>query len=100
MITSLERISKLGPTSKDKIEFERDFIRDTLEILRAIGEISNDAFLDAGTIQGGLSLMLNLLSQEISDAEASEQLDNLKSRAIALNQKYPELDNKVEIMRK
>ena len=78
---------------------ERDFIRDTLEVLRATDEISNDAFLDAGTIQGGLSLLLNLLSQGITVDEASLQLNSLKNRAVTLNQSYPGLDEKVESMR-
>ena len=99
MITSLEGFSKLDSISSGQIEAERDFIRDTLEILRATGEISNDAFLDAGTIQGGLSLLLNLISQGISENEASEQLDSLKLRATSLSQKYPDLDEKVESMR-
>jgi len=99
MITSLGRFSKLDPNSSGQIEAERDFIRDSLEILRATGEISNDAFLDAGTIQGGLTLLLNLISQGISENEASEQLDSLKLRATSLSQKYPDLDQKVESMR-
>jgi hypothetical protein len=100
MIASLERFVKLDPTCMDEIESERNFIRDTLEVLRATGEISNDAFLDAGTIQGGLSLLLNLLSQGISEKEAFEQLRSLKARAEVLNEIYPDLDRKVENMRK
>ena len=99
MIASLQRFADLGPTSIEDIETERDFIRDTLEVLRATGEISNDAFLDAGTIQGGLSLLLNLLTQGITEDEASLQLDSLKDRAASLNQTYPGLDQKVENMR-
>jgi hypothetical protein len=100
MIASLERFVKLDPTCLGEIESERNFIRDTLEVLRATGEISNDAFLDAGTIQGGLSLLLNLLSQGISEKEAFEQLRSLKARAEILNDTYPGLDKKVENMRK
>ena len=55
MITSLGRFDNLGEESVREIELERDFIRDSLEVLRGTGQISNDAFLDAGTIQGGLS---------------------------------------------
>ena len=100
MITSLERFVKLDPTCMGEIESERNSIRDTLEVLRATGEISNDAFLDAGTIQGGLSLLLNLLSHGISEKEASGQLTSLKARAEVLNETYPDLDRKVENMRK
>ena len=99
MITSLEKFSDLDHSSIDDIEMERDFIRDVLEVLRATDEISNDAFLDAGTIQGGLSLLLNLLSQGITVDEASLQLNSLKNRAVTLNQSYPGLDEKVESMR-
>ena len=99
MITSLEKFTDLGPSSIEDIEMERNFIRDALEVLRATGEISNDAFLDAGTIQGGLSLLLNLLSQGITVDEASLQLNSLKNRAVTLNQSYPGLDEKVESMR-
>ena len=91
---------KLDSTCMGEIESERNFIRDTLEVLRATGEISNDAFLDAGTIQGGLSLLLNLLSHGISEKEASGQLNNLKARAEVLNETYPDIDRKVENMRK
>lgn len=100
MITSLERFAELGKTSAGEIESERDFIRDALEVLRGTGEISNDAFLDAGTIQGGLSLMLNLINQGISNDEAQNQLNSLKIRANSLENKYPGLDEKVESIRK
>ena len=56
MISTLDRIDSLGNSSLGIIEEQRDFVRDSLEVLRATSKISNDAFLDAGTIQGGLSL--------------------------------------------
>tara|TARA_S200000501_G_scaffold230410_2_gene216127 strand:+ start:5425 stop:5727 length:303 start_codon:yes stop_codon:yes gene_type:complete len=100
MISTLDRIKSLDNSSLGTIEEQRDFVRDTLEVLRATSEITNDAFLDAGTIQGGLSLLLNLISQGISEDEASSQLEGLKSRARLLEDKYPGLDQKVETLRK
>ena len=100
MITSLQRFNTLDASTATEIELERDFIRDTLEVLRGTSEISNDAFLDAGTIQGGLSLLLNLISQGIPEDEANSQLNSLKKRASALESKYPGLDEKVEKLRK
>ena len=100
MISTLDRIKSLDNSSLGTIEEQRDFVRDTLEVLRATREITNDAFLDAGTIQGGLSLLLNLISQGISEDEASSQLEGLKSRARLLEEKYPGLDQKVETLRK
>ena len=100
MITSLGRFDNLGEASVGEIELERDFIRDSLEVLRGTGQISNDAFLDAGTIQGGLSLLLSLISQGISEEEATIQLNSLKQRANSLEEKYPGLDEKIEKIRK
>ena len=100
MISTLDRIKSLDNSSLGTIEVQRDFVRDSLEVLRATSEITNDAFLDAGTIQGGLSLLLNLISQGISEDEAFSQLKGLKSRAHLLEEKYPGLDEKVENLRK
>lgn len=100
MITTLDRIESLSDSSIGMIEKQRDFVRDSLEVLRGTSQISNDAFLDAGTIQGGLSLLLNLISQGISEDEAFSQLEGLKSRAHLLEEKYPGLDKKVESLRK
>ena len=100
MISTLDKIESLSSSSLGMIEKQRDFVRDSLEVLRGTSQISNDAFLDAGTIQGGLSLLLNLISQGISEDEASSQLEGLKSRAHLLEEKYPGLDKKVESLRK
>ena len=100
MITTLDRIESLSDSSIGMIEKQRDFVRDSLEVLRGTSQISNDAFLDAGTIQGGLSLLLNLISQGISEDESFSQLEALKSRAHLLEEKYPGLDEKVENLRK
>ena len=99
MISSLGRLEKLNGTRIEAIEDEMNYLRDTLEVLRATEEISNDAFLEAGSIQGGLSVIINLVSQGISNEEANAQLQNLKSRASSLNDKYPDLDGKIESKR-
>ena len=99
MISTLDKIESLGSSSLGMIEKQRDFVRDSLEVLRGTSQISNDAFLDAGTIQGGLSLLLNLISQGISEDEAFTQLEALKTRAHLLEEKYPGLDEKIENLR-
>ena len=99
MISSLGRIETVENTTITEIQNEIDYLRDTLEILRATEEISNDAFLEAGSIQGGLALIINLISQGISDAEADSQLSSLKDRAMSLNKTYPGLDESIESMR-
>ena len=99
MISSLERFTDIDNSSIVVIQEEIDYLMDTLEVLRATNEISNDAFLEAGSIQGGLSLILNLLSQGISQTEANAQLLRLKERAESLNSTYPDLDKKIESRR-
>ena len=99
MISSLGRFETLNGTRIEDIKQEMNYLRDTLEVLRATKEISNDAFLEAGSIQGGLSVIINLVSNGISDEEANSQLQNLKSRASSLNEKYPGLDEKIESRR-
>ncbi len=99
MISSLGRFETLNGTRIEDIKQEMNYLRDTLEVLRATQEISNDAFLEAGSIQGGLSVIINLVSNGISDEEANSQLQNLKSRASSLNEKYPGLDEKIESRR-
>ena len=96
MISSLNRFESLSSSSVSELNDEVNFLRNTLEVLRVTEEITNDAFLEAGSIQGGLSLLINLLTQGISDEEANIQLINLKKRASSLTETYPGLDNSIE----
>ena len=99
MISSLGRFETVNGSLLEDVEQEMNYLRDTLEVLMVTKEISNDAFLEAGSIQGGLSVIINLVSNGISDEEANAQLQNLKSRANSLNEKYPGLDEKIESRR-
>ena len=72
------------------------FLSETLGNLRDSGEISNDAYLDAGGIQGGLSLIASLLDQNVSDDEVRIQLDQLTDRARRISFNYPDMDGKIE----
>tara|TARA_A100001011_G_scaffold338475_1_gene369329 strand:- start:13 stop:321 length:309 start_codon:yes stop_codon:yes gene_type:complete len=96
MISSLSRFESLSSSSISELNIEVNFLRDVLEVLRATEEITNDAFLEAGSIQGGLSLIINLLKQGIPDEEANIQLSNLKKRASSLCASYPGLDDSIE----
>ena len=61
MISSLEQFESVDVESIPTIREEIEYLLDTLEVLRATNEISNDAFLESGSIQGGLGLILSLL---------------------------------------
>jgi len=98
MISSLEQLSELSGDSIDEVKNEIEFLLDSLEVLRATNEISNDAFLEAGSIQGGLNVILNILNQGVEE-EANSHLFRLKERAKALNAAHPGLDSKIESRR-
>ncbi|MBT3642233.1 MAG: hypothetical protein HN533_06395 [Euryarchaeota archaeon] len=99
MKTILERFEDINLLTVDILNLEVNFLKNTLEVLRVTSQISNDAFLDAGIIQGGLSLISNLLEQGVSVEEANLQLSRLKIKSNALMETYPELDDMLESMR-
>ena len=78
---------------------EVKFLSEALGNLRDSGEISNDAYLDAGGIQGGLSLIASLLEQNVSDEEIRVQLGQLADRAKRISSNYPDMDGKIEYHR-
>jgi len=75
---------------------EVEFLSETLGNLRDAGEISNDAYLDAGSIQGGLNLVASLLEQDVPSDEVMKQLDQLTEKAMRISDNYPQMDGKIE----
>ena len=57
MKSILERFEDINLLNVDILNSEVNFLKISLEVLRVTSQISNDAFLDAGIIQGGLSLI-------------------------------------------
>lgn len=96
METMIRRFEKLENIKSEVLDNEIMFLADTLEMLRITDEISNDAFLDAGMIQGGLSIISNLLSQGLNPEDVRNQINRLKQKSIALSKTYPELDKLIE----
>ena len=96
MKTSMNRLHEYELLTSQIVSNEVGFLSETLGNLRDSGEISNDAYLEAGSIQGGLSLIVSLIDQEVSDNEIQMQLDQLISRALRISTNYPEMDQKIE----
>jgi hypothetical protein len=96
MKTLISRFEKLENIKSDVLDKEIIFLADTLEILRITDEISNDAFLDAGMVQGGLSIISNLLTQGLQPEDVQNQIHRLKEKSIALSEIYPNLDQLIE----
>tara|TARA_B100002049_G_scaffold86947_1_gene64076 strand:- start:153 stop:455 length:303 start_codon:yes stop_codon:yes gene_type:complete len=96
METSMSRLHTHDSLTSKIVSNEVEFLSETLGNLRDSGEISNDAYLDAGGIQGGLSLIASLLEQNVSDEEIQMQLEQLADRARRISSNYPDMDKKIE----
>ena len=78
---------------------EAEFITSRLETCRIDGSISNDAFLDAGVIQGALEMIANHLDMGVDASEIRDLLNQQLSRAKRLEEKHNGLDYTVELTR-
>lgn len=96
MESSMDRLHSHDSLTSQIVSKEVNFLSETLGNLRDSGEISNDAYLDAGGIQGGLTLIASLLEQNVSDDEVMIQLEQLTDRARRISVNYPEMDQKIE----
>lgn len=81
------------------VRSEVDFLEQSLSELRHDGSISNDAYLDAGAIEGGLAMLANLLDLGIANSEVQDHLRQLRERAGRINEAHPTLDQAVEARR-
>jgi hypothetical protein len=67
-----------------------------LETLRYNGTITNEAFLDAGAVQGAFELIGTLIEMGVPQTEIHRELRNTLARAKRLEEKHPGLDFAVE----
>ena len=67
-----------------------------METLRHNGTITNEAFLDAGAVQGAFELLGTLIEMGVSQKEIVQELRNTLDRAKRLEEKHPGLDFAVE----
>ena len=58
---------------------------------RNSGEISNDAFLEAGVIQGGISILANMLATGVDHSEIRIHFNQIRDRAATICINFPEL---------
>ena len=60
MRTCVDTLMALAHVDGPSVRNEAQFIADRLDVLRQTGQISNDAYLDAGAIQGAFNMIGNL----------------------------------------
>ena len=74
MRTCVDSLIALAHVDGPRVRREADYIAKRLETLRYTGEISNDAFLDAGSIQGAFNMIGNLVEMGVPQKEIFNQL--------------------------
>ena len=96
MITSIDSVTGQKTRIPSQITEEVEFLSSTLSLLRDSEEISNDEFLEAGSIQGGLNLLSAMISNGAEAEELEIQISSLKDRALSICERFPNLDKKIE----
>ena len=92
----LQEIGRLLEQNRLTVETTNEVAEDlSLELasLRNSGLISNDAFLEAGVIQGGISVLANMLGTSIDYSEIMLHFTQIRDRAATISTNYPELSD-------
>lgn len=96
MRTCIDRLIAQPHVDGPRVKSESEFITSRLEVCRLNGEITNDAYLDAGAIQGALEMVANHIEMGVSQREIHDLLVQQINRANRLEEKHPGLDNAIE----
>jgi hypothetical protein len=81
-----------GPLIRNEVEF----LANRLEVLRQNRQITNEAYLDAGAIQGAFTMIGNLIEMGVSQQEIATLIKQQLNRACDLEIKHPGLDQAIE----
>ncbi|MAZ62007.1 MAG: hypothetical protein CMB18_01745 [Euryarchaeota archaeon] len=90
----LQELGQLLDENRLTFETAKQIAEDlSLELasLRNSGQISNDAFLEAGVIQGGISVLSNMLGTSIDHSEIMVHFSQIRDRSATICINYPEL---------
>ena len=96
MRTCVDTLMALAYIDGPRLKLEALFLSKRLESLKYKGIISNEAFLDAGSIQGAFSMIANLIDMGVPQNEIYQQLNQQLQRARKLELKYPGLNSAIE----
>ena len=96
MRTCIDELLALPHIDAPRLKHEVNFLRGRLEELRLRRRISNDAYLDAGAVQGAIDMVANLIDMGVAQNEVHGHLRSTLSRAKRLETKHPGLNWAVE----
>ena len=83
--------AEIKSVTADQIRSRIESLVDALDVLRQDGAITNDAYLDAGAIHGGLMMLSNLIEVGIDRTEVKCHMEDLISRAQRVEEVHPGL---------
>ena len=83
--------AEIKSVTADLIRSRIESLVDALDVLRQDGTITNDAYLDAGAIHGGLMMLSNLIEVGIDRTEVKSHMEDLISRAQRVEEVHPGL---------
>ena len=96
MRSSIDRLTGLAHLDSNSLSEEIAFLENSLDQLLHTRGISNDAYLAAGAVQGGLAMLGDVIDIGISRSEVQEQLRQLLERAGRVDESHPGLDEAIE----
>ena len=96
MRTCVDQLMALSHIDGPRLKAEANLIARRLDSLRYSNKISNDAYLDAGSIFGAFEMFANLIDMGVSQKEIFSQLKQQLERARKLEIKYPGLNQAIE----
>tara|TARA_B110001452_G_C15213650_1_gene420931 strand:+ start:1069 stop:1374 length:306 start_codon:yes stop_codon:yes gene_type:complete len=96
MRTCVDNLIALPHIDGPRIRNEVEFLANRLEILRQKRQISNEAYLDAGAIQGAFDMIGNLVEMGVPQQEIFSQIKQQLNRACNLEIKHPGLNMAIE----
>jgi hypothetical protein len=96
MRTCLDRLIDHPHLDAPHVRGESEYVVSRLEQCLHDDLITNDAFLDAGAIQGALEMIANHIDMGVPQKEVKDLLHQQVGRADRLEEKHPGLDKAVE----
>lgn len=96
MRTCIDHLIALSHIDGPRIKREASFLAQRLETLRLSKNISNDAYLDAGAIQGAFEMIAHLIDMGVPQKEIHSQLRQQLDRAKNIEVKHPGLNSAIE----
>jgi len=96
MRTCIDLLLALPHIDAPKMKGEVNYLAGRLEQLRLQRSISNEAYLDAGAVQGAIEMIANMVDMGVPQIEVQGQLREQLDRAQRLESKHPGLNWAVE----